>query len=131
MVLLMEKEVYRIYRYITTELNGLNIETEVLCEDQDGKTHKFTTLMVKSLKSSGHKIVVGNLQLVYNWNVKVVDNQVVAGEMTPELLDLFHYIQQFGAGFMYEKINPRVQRKIDSINTAVNHYLAYRFNNVD
>ena len=127
----MEKEVYRIYRYITTELNGLNIETEVLCEDQDGKTHKFTTLMVKSLKSSGHKIVVGNLQLVYNWNVKVVDNQVVAGEMTPELLDLFHYIQQFGAGFMYEKINPRVQRKIDSINTAVNHYLAYRFNNVD
>lgn len=120
----MEKEVYRIYRYITTELNGLNIKTEVLCEDQEGKTHKFTTLMLQSLNSSGHKVVVGNLQLVYNWNVKVVDNQVVAGEMTPELMDLFHYIKQNGADFMFVKNNQRVQRKIEAINEFVNQFLS-------
>ena len=46
------------------------------------------------------------------------------GGVSPELMDLFNYIQENGADFMIEKTNPRNQRKITSINEAVNKYLA-------
>lgn len=115
---------YQIYNYVYTELNDVSFYTEVLCVDSDKKYHRFTTLQMKTLKEQGTTFKIGDLELSYNWNVNIEDNQVVDGVLTPELREVFNYIKQNGADFMFVKNNQRVQRKIEAINEVVNQYLS-------
>lgn len=115
---------YQIYNYVYTELNDVSFYTEVLCVDSDKKYHRFTTLQMKTLKEQGTTFKIGDLELSYNWNVNIEDNKVVAGVLTPELSEVFNYIKQNGADFMFVKDNQRVQRKIQAINEIVNQYLS-------
>ena len=115
---------YQIYNYVYTFLNDVSFYTEVLCVDSDKKYHRFTTLQMKNLKEQGTTFKIGDLELSYNWNVNIEDNQVVAGVLTPELSEVFNYIKQNGATFMFVKDNRMVQRKIHAINEVVNQYLS-------
>ena len=115
---------YQIYNYVYTELNDVSFYTEVLCVDSAKKYHRFTTLQMKNLKEQGNAFKIGDLELSYSWNVNIEDNQVVSGVLTPELSEVFNYIKQNGADFMFVKNNQRVQRKIEAINEVVNQFLS-------